>query len=68
MSDITLERLDERTKNHTDDIHGLKVQVGELQAEIKALWRIVYWFSGVCAVLVVLGPYLLPRIFKALGL
>lgn len=61
MSGPTLERLDERTTSHAADIAAL-------QAEVKALWRIIYWGSGACAGFGAVAMLLVPKIAKALGL
>ena len=61
MSDLTLERLDERTNNHSDDIAALK-------GEVKALWRIIYWGSGVCVGFGAVAALLVPKLAKAMGL
>lgn len=61
MSGPTLARLDERTSNHADDIAMLK-------AEVKALWRIIYWGSGACAGFGAVAMLLVPKLAKVLGL
>lgn len=61
MSGPTLERLDERTTNHAADIAAL-------QGEVKALWRIVYWGSGVCVGFGAVAALLVPKLAKLLGL
>lgn len=60
MSGPTLERLDERTISHGGDIVAL-------QAEVKALWRIVYWGSGVCVGFGAVATLLVPKMMKVLG-
>lgn len=61
MSDLTLERLDERTKTHGDDISALQV-------EVKALWRIIYWGSGACFGFGAVFALLVPKLTKLMGL
>lgn len=61
MSGPTLARLDERTNNHAGDIATLK-------AEVKALWRIIYWGSGACAGFGAVAMLLVPKLIKVLNL
>ncbi len=61
MSDITLERLDERTEAHA-------TAIASLQTEVKAIWRMLYWASGVCFGFGAVAAILAPKITQALGL
>lgn len=60
MSDLTIERLDERTNGHASAIAALQV-------EVKGLWRIVYWGSGVCVGFGAVAALLVPKLAKLLG-
>jgi len=61
MTEATLDRLDERTKSHGREIDALK-------AEVKGLWRIVFWGSGACAGFGSVMTLFLPKVMKAIGL
>lgn len=61
MTDVTLERLDERTEGHGREI-------GVLRTEVKAIWRTIYWASGVCFGFGAVAAILAPKVVKALGL
>lgn len=68
MSEATLDRLDERSKSHADDILHLKAEIEALKLEIKAFWRIIYWGAGTIGGGGMIGGLLMPNIMKALGL
>lgn len=61
MTDVTLERLDERTEGHGREI-------GDLRLEVKAIWRMLYWASGVCFGFGAVAAILAPKVVKVLGL
>jgi hypothetical protein len=61
MTGVTLDRLDERTRSHEREIEALK-------AEVKGLWRIVFWGSGVCMGFGSVATLLIPKAMKAMGL
>ena len=68
MTEATLDRLDERTKNHESAINALKAEIEALKAEVKGLWRIVFWGSGVCMGFGSVATLLIPKAMKAMGL
>lgn len=61
MSEATLESLDERTKTHGHEIDALRT-------EVRAIWRTIYWASGVCFGFGAVAAILAPKVVKALGL
>ncbi len=61
MTGVTLESLAERTATHGKEI-------GDLRAEVKAIWRTIYWASGVCFGFGAVAAILAPKVVKALGL
>lgn len=65
---VTLERLDERTRNHADDLSDLKAEIAAIKLENKAVWRIIYWGGGAAVGFGTMFGLLLPRIQALLGL
>jgi hypothetical protein len=68
MTGVTLDRLDERTKNHARDLEDLKAEIEALKAETKYFWRIVFWGSGACMGFGSVATLLIPKAMKAMGL
>jgi hypothetical protein len=72
MTEVTLDRLDERTKSHGRALDELKAEVraeiAALKLETKYFWRIIFWGGGACMGFGALGVLLVPRVIAAIGL